>query len=243
VRYPALRLGLQQLIGFGKAASDALEEARRVRPFESVDDLVQRTKLDRQKVEVLAQSGALQPLMQGRRNALWAVRRPRRVGLFENTESEEIQPKLPELPPVESLRFDYTTKQLSVNDHPLSYLRAWLKQRKAVTTSELVTLRHRSRAAVAGLVLCRQKPYTAKGIMFMSVEDELGIANLVIGPEVQEKYGLLLRQVGIVLAFGTVERSRTRQPNEVPVVHLQVDAIERIDRLPRALRGMSRDFH
>ncbi len=79
--------------------------------------------------------------------------------------------------------------------------------------------------------------------MFMTVEDEHGVANLVIGPEVQQKYGLLLRQVGIVLAFGTVERSRTKQSNEVPVVHLQVESIERIDRLPRALRGMSRDFH
>jgi len=243
LRYPALRLGLHQLIGFGKAASDALESARQHRPFESVDDLVQRAHIERSRVELLAEAGALQSLMHGRRNALWAVRRPRRFGLFEGAVSKEQRAELPELSPVEALRFDYATKQLSVNDHPLRYLRSWLKQRKAVTTSELFMLRHHARAAVAGLVLCRQKPYTAKGILFMTIEDEVGVANLVIGAEVQEKYGLLLRQVGIVLAWGTVERSRTKQANEVPVVHLRVESIERVDRLPQALRGMSRDFH
>jgi len=243
LRQPALRLGLHQLNGFGKAASDAVEAARQKMPFTSVDDFVQRTRLERAKVELLAQSGALQPLMHGRRNALWAARRPRRFGLLENACAPEQAPSLPEVPSIEALRFDYATKQLSVNDHPLRYLRGWLKSRKVVTTSELFALRHHSRAAVAGLVLCRQKPYTAKGILFMTVEDEVGVANLVVSQEVQEKYGLLLRQVGIVLAFGIVERSRTRHSSEVPVVHLQVQTIERIDRLPRALRGMSRDFH
>jgi len=239
----ALRLGLHQLTGFGEQAACVLEEARRQRPFATIDDLMQRTRLERSKVELLAQAGALEPLMKGRRNALWAVRRPRRFGLFEAAESQENRPQLSALPPVDTLRFDYATKQLSVNDHPLKYLRAWLKTRKVVTTNDLFSLRHHERAAVAGLVLCRQKPYTAKGIMFMTVEDEVGVANLIVMPDVQDKYGLLLRQVGIILAFGKVERSRTQRPSETPVVHLKVEAIERLDRLPQALRGMSRNFH
>ncbi len=243
LRNRALRLGLHQLTGFGEQAARVLEEARRQRPFSDIDDLIQRTRLERSKIELLAQAGALEPLMKGRRNALWAVRRPRRFGLFEATAPKEHQPELTTLPSVETLRFDYATKQLSVNDHPLKYLRAWLKTRKAVTTNDLFSLRHHERAAVAGLVLCRQKPYTAKGILFMTVEDEVGVANLIVMPDVQEKYGLLLRQVGIILAFGKVERSHTRRPTETPVVHLKVEAIERLDRLPQALRGMSRDFH
>ena len=79
--------------------------------------------------------------------------------------------------------------------------------------------------------------------MFMTVEDEVGVANLIVMPDVQDKYGLLLRQVGIILAFGKVERSRTQRPSETPVVHLKVETIERLDRLPQALRGMSRNFH
>jgi len=243
LRNRVLRLGLHQLTGFGKEAARVLEETRWQRPFTDVDDLIQRTRLERGKIELLAQAGALETLMKGRRNALWAVRRPRRFGLFEAAESRENRPQLPALPPVETLRFDYATKQLSVNDHPLRYLRAWLKTRKVVTTNDLFSLRHHERAAVAGLVLCRQKPYTAKGIMFMTVEDEVGVANLIVMPDVQEKYGLLLRQVGIILASGKVERSRTKRPTETPVVHLRVEAIERLDRLPQVLRGMSRDFH
>ncbi len=239
----ALRLGLHQLSGFGKEASRVVEETRRQRPFANVDDLIQRTHLERSKIELLAQAGALEALIKGRRNALWAVRRPRSFGLFEATQSKENRPELPELAPVDALRFDYATKQLSVNDHPLRYLRAWLRTRKVVTTTDLFSLRHHEKAAVAGLVLCRQKPYTAKGILFMTVEDEVGVANLVVTPDVQEKYGLLLRQVGIILAFGKVERSRTQRSTEIPVVHLKVEAIERLDRLPQVLRGMSRDFH
>ena len=239
----ALRLGLHQLIGFGQEASRVIEEARRQRPFAHVDDLIQRTRLERSKIELLAQSGALQALIKGRRNALWAARRPRRFGLFEAAESKENMPQLPELQPMQALRFDYATKQLSVNDHPLRYLRAWLKARKVVKTTDLFSLGHHAKAAVAGLVLCRQKPYTAKGILFMTIEDEVGVANLVVMPDIQEKYGLLLRQVGIILAWGKVERSRTKRPTEVPVVHLKVETIERLDRLPQALRGMSRDFH
>ncbi len=242
LRNRTLRLGLHQLTGFGEQASRVIEEVRRQRPFANIDDLIQRTRLERGKVEVLAQAGALEPLMKGRRNALWAVRRPRRYGLFEAAATKEQHPALPALPPVETLRFDYATKQLSVTDHPLTYLRGWLKKRNVVTTNDLFSLRHHEQAAVAGMVLCRQKPYTAKGILFMTVEDEVGVANLIVMPDVQEKYGLLLRQVGIILAFGKVERSRTKHATETPVVHLRVEAIERLDRLPQALHGMSRDF-
>jgi error-prone DNA polymerase len=239
----ALRLGLHQVVGLGEAAARAIEQARQKRPFTDIDDLLVRTQIERGKVELLAQAGALQALMKGRRNALWAVRRPRRFGLFESSRVAEPTPQLPKLPPIETLRFDYATKQLCIDDHPLSHLRAWLKERKVQAINGLVSLRHHEKAAVAGLVLCRQKPYTAKGMLFMTIEDETGIANLIVEPEVQERYGLLLRQVGIVLAFGRIERSRTKHPDEVPVIHLKVEAIERLDRMPQALRAMSRDFH
>ena len=243
VRKRALRLGLHQVIGLGQEASLAIEQARQKEPFASVDDFMRRTRLERTKAELLAQAGALELLIKGRRNAIWAVRRPRRIGLFEAIEAQEKTPTLPRLQPVDSLRFDYATKQLSVHDHPLRHLRAWLKERQVLTTTDLFAVRHHEKAGVAGLVLCRQKPYTAKGVLFMTVEDETGVANLIVLPQVQEKYGLLLRQVGIILAWGIVERSRTKHPTEIPVVHLKVESIERLDRLPRALQGMSRDFH
>ena len=229
------QLWLEPWSGNGRFQSDEICPCCHIQfgytDFTGVDDLIQRTRLERSKIELLAQAGALEPLMKGRRNALWAVRRPRRFGLFEAAESQENRPQLSALPPVDTLRFDYATKQLSVNDHPLKYLRAWLKTRKVVTTNDLFSLRHHERAAVAGLVLCRQKPYTAKGIMFMTVEDEVGVANLIVMPDVQDKYGLLLRQVGIILAFGQVERSRTQRPSETPVVHLKVEAIEKLKTL------------
>jgi error-prone DNA polymerase len=239
----ALRLGLHQVIGLGETAGRAIEEAREQAPFADVHDLIQRTHLDGGKVEVLAQAGALESLIEGRRNALWAVRRPRPEGLFETSQVDESAPRLPHLGAVDTLRFDYATKQLSVDDHPLKHLRTWLKQRKVQAISGLVSLRHHQKAAVAGLVLCRQKPYTASGMLFMTIEDETGVANLVVEPKVQERYGLLLRQAGIIVAWGRLERSATKDRDEVPVLHVKVDAIERLDRMPRALRAMSRDFH
>jgi len=143
---------------------------------------------------------------------------------------------------MDALRFDYATKQLSIDDHPLKHLRAWLTQRQVQAISGLVSLRHHEKAAVAGLVLCRQKPYTAKGMLFMTIEDETGIANLVVEPRVQERYGLLLRQAGIIVAWGRLERSHTKSHDEVPVLHVRVEAVERLDRTVRALRSMSRDF-
>ncbi len=143
---------------------------------------------------------------------------------------------------MDTLRFDYATKQLSIHDHPLKHLRAWLKQRKVQVISDLVSLRHNQRAAVAGLVLCRQKPYTASGMLFMTIEDETGIANLVVEPRVQDRYGLFLRQAGIIVAWGHLERSATKSQDEVPVLHVRVEVIERLDRMSNALRAMSRDF-
>ena len=239
----ALRLGLHQVVGLGEAAARCIERMREQRPVVDIDELIHRSRIERGKIELLAQAGALEALMPGRRNALWAVRNPRREGLFEATRVNEPIPPLRQLPRIETLRFDYATKQLSIDDHPLKHLRAWLNQRRVLPIRELVSLRHHHPATVAGLVLCRQKPYTAKGLLFMTIEDETGVANLVVQRTVQDKYGLLLRQVGIVLAAGCVERSQTRHQDAVPVVHLQVATIERLDHTTRALRAMSRDFH
>jgi len=237
-----LRLGFHQVVGLGEVAGRAIEQMRQQNPFTDIDDLLRRTRLERGKMELLAQAGALEPLMKGRRNALWAVRRPRATGLFEFTQVAEPTPRLPQVAPMDALRFDYATKQLSIDDHPLKHLRAWLTQRQVQAISGLVSLRHHEKAAVAGLVLCRQKPYTAKGMLFMTIEDETGIANLVVEPRVQERYGLLLRQAGIIVAWGRLERSHTKSHDEVPVLHVRVEAVERLDRTVRALRSMSRDF-
>jgi error-prone DNA polymerase len=239
----SVRLGLHQVIGLGEAVGRAIEAAREDSPFSDAQDLVRRAHIEQGKVELLAQAGALESLVEGRRNALWLARKPRAEALFEATEVAESGPSLANLLPVETLRFDYATKQLSVRDHPLKHLRAWLKQRRVSPIAGLVSLRHHERTTVAGLVLCRQKPYTASGILFMTIEDETGIANLVVEPRVQERYGLLVRQAGILIAWGRLERSITKSQDEVPVLHVKVEAIERIDRMPRALRGMSRDFH
>lgn len=239
----ALRLGLHQVIGLGEATAQAIERAREQCPFTDIHDLMQRTYVGGHKLELLAQAGALESLTQGRRNALWHARRPRAEGLFESSRAAESMPRLPQLQAVEMLRFDYATKQLSIHDHPLKHLRAWLKQRNVQVISGLVSLRHQQKTAVAGLVLCRQKPYTASGMLFMTIEDETGVANLVVEPRVQERYGLLLRQAGIIVAWGRLERSATRSQDEVPVLHVRVESIERLDRMPHALKAMSRDFH
>ncbi len=207
---------------------------------------------------MLGEAGALEPLVKGRRNALWKARSPRVGGLFEKVGVHEPEVVLPPLRAAEQLLLDYGRKGLSVSDHPMRHLRPGLRKRGVLDAKELLSTKQGSRVEVAGLVICRQQPGTASGVVFITLEDEAGFVNLILWNQVYERLRLVARHATLLLAKGTIERQpeapgerrgdqggphRDSAAGHSPVVHVIVDDLERLDVPGRRLPSSSRDFH
>jgi error-prone DNA polymerase len=233
---PALRLGLRLVKGLGEAEGRALVEAREAAPFVDYDDLVDRAGSSRAALEALAEAGALEGIVPGRRAALWRARAPRGRGLFRRrTIGGEPAPALRPLSAREQLVLDYARTSLSVDDHPLCHLRNALDGRGVRRTAELAALEHGARASVAGLVQSRQRPGTASGVVFLTLEDESGTCNVVLWARVFERHRTVARTAMMLVASGRVER-------EGAVVHLVADMLEPLRGLGPSLTLRSRDF-
>jgi len=207
----ALRLGLRLIKGLGEIAGQAVVDARSAGQFESLEDFVQRTGLNQREVEALAEAGALESLEKGRRNALWKSRAPRTGGLFEGMSAGESSVGLPVMHAAEQLVMDYGRKGLSVGDHPLKHHRARLAKMGAVRAADLFYLKKGTKVLVAGLVMARQRPATASGVVFITLEDETGSANLIVYSQVFEQYNHVARHSQMLLVAGEIERD-TRLP-------------------------------
>ena len=191
----ALRLGFRQVKGLAEADMRRLVE-RRGRGYDSVRDLWLRTGLDRAALERLADADAFRSLGLDRRIALWAARglqaggAAARLPLFDAvaTPAREREPDvaLPPMPPGEQVVNDYRFLSLSLKAHPLSFLRQRLDALRVTRADRLDAARNGTRLRVAGLVLVRQRPGSAKGVIFMTLEDEAGVANVIVWPKVFE---------------------------------------------------------
>ncbi len=239
---PSVRLGLRMIRGLGEPVGRAIEQARGQASFRDLDDLIRRTELRKNVVEALAEAGALEEIVQGRRNALWRARAPRAGPLFEQHPVQESEIELPPLRPAEQLVLDYARVGLSVHDHPLRHLRAGLDRRRVLRTEELPGITSGKRIAVAGVVLNRQAPMTASGVVFMTIEDETGTANVILWKNVFEGYRHTAVNAKLLLVEGKVE---TREGT----THVLASRLERLDTPRQAeeaplggLRARSRDF-
>jgi len=239
--HPALRLGLRLVKGVSEAAARRLLAARAERAFAGLGDVIERGGLARHELERLAEAGAFEALVEGRRLALWGLRAPRTGGLFSGIELAEPPAGLPPLRAAEQLVLDYGTKGLSVGDHPLRHLRPALR-RQGVVCAEELPRRGRGGVAVAGLVTCRQQPHTAKGVVFITLEDETGLVNLVLFRDVYERFRAVARHATLLFARGELERD-ARVEGDGQVIHVIVRELRRLDRGGGALRATSRDFH
>jgi error-prone DNA polymerase len=241
----SLRLGFRLIKGFGEQAARRVEAARAEWRFSNIEDVVRRAALRQDEVDALAEAGAFEPLMQGRRQALWASRAPRVSGLFADVSMREPKARLPALRSSETLLLDYHRKGLAADDHPMRHLRARLKDRGVLKATELGSAPRRRHVRVAGVVICRQQPATASGVVFVTLEDETGFANLVLWRRVFDEYRLVATRAAILLAEGEVERQANGGPgsNAGEVVHLIVKHLERLDVPGRDIDKVSRDFH
>ncbi|MEJ2320296.1 MAG: error-prone DNA polymerase [Gemmatimonadales bacterium] len=190
-RAPALRLGLRLVRGLGRRARDRLQRAVEEGAFTSVEDVVRRSGLERAELRVLAEAGAFRSLWPGRREALWELLRQFRGDagpLAPRRFRRGRHKRLPRMSRFERVLADYRTLGLSAEGHPMEFVRPMLRDRGVLSAAEVRECPAGTEVAVAGLAITRQRPSTAKGIMFVTLEDETGLANFVVMPNVQARY-------------------------------------------------------
>jgi len=234
-----LRLGMRMVRGFSEATANAIVAAR-TSPFTSVADLTARTGLGRAAVKRLAEADAFGSLNLNRRAALWQAldQTPsvEELPLFASLEAaDSTAPRLPGLTPQQEVYADYHVSGLSLRRHPMSFFREELDGLKITPAAELVRQPHGRSIKVAGLVLMRQRPGTAKGITFVTLEDETGVANLIIHAHTWKKYELPARRASALIAEGRLERKDE-------VVHILVRRLEDLPSQVKQLHHKSRDF-
>lgn len=235
-----LRLGFRLVNGVRQQAVEALVQERTHGPFTSLPQLIRRTGLSRATLEVLADADAFGSMRLDRRAALWHSlaqdRMPDRHSLFVGVESAGDDELLPLLTPFEQVIADYRTTGLSLKGHPMSFFRVQLQAHRVVTGQQLFELEHGRRIKVAGVVILRQRPGTAKGITFCTLEDETGTINLVVRQKIWERYFKIARHSQAWLVWGRLERKDT-------VVHVLVERLEDLSDVLGGVRTYSRDFH
>ncbi len=238
----ALRLGLRLVRNLSRTATEQVLAIRAGPACSSLEHFIERAdQLRRDELETLAEAGALEGLCPSRREALWQIRAPReKKGLYQGHALEPAQPAgLPALSAREQLSLDYGCTGISLHDHPMRHVRKLHARRRIRKAEEQPGWHKGQQVTVAGVVLTRQRPMTARGVVFVTLEDETGVINLVLYARVFEKYELVARHAGLLLARGRVDRRGE-------VVHVRAHHLERLDlptqtSQPLALR--SRDFH
>lgn len=221
---PIMRLGFRQIDGVKLDDMMRLVDARGG-GYTSIDDLWRRAGLTPKTLIRLAEADAFRSLGLDRRQALWAVKAlgEAPLPLFAETEADDLQPALlPEMPLSQHVVEDFQTLRLSLKRHPLSFLRAVLERRGVLSCNKLSKLKNGQRVFVAGLVLVRQRPGTASGVIFMTLEDETGIANLVIWPRIFGESRAIVMGAKLMACVGKVQ-IEGKPPHQV--VHVVADRV------------------
>ncbi|MCY7259958.1 error-prone DNA polymerase [Pseudomonas protegens] len=204
---PAVRLGLRMIKGFRQEDGRCIESARRQRAFVDIADLADRARLDVRAQELLADAGALRALAGDRYRARWEVAGvEKQLGLFaELPRQEEAPVSLPRPSVGEDLQADYHSLGTTLGPHPLALLRAQLKARRCRSSRELLEVEHGRSVSVAGLVTGRQRPGTASGVTFVTLEDEFGNVNVVVWRDLAERQRRILVGSQLLKVDGTLE--------------------------------------
>lgn len=274
-----VRLGFRLIKGLSEETATRVVAARSASAFTSLEDLAHRASLSRAELHMFAESGALQSLVGGsRRNALWQARAPREdEGLFAGRAIETVRDSVGVAPKAasssfapltvtEQLSLDYARTGVSVGMHPMRIARAHLRG-NILSSTQLLNVRKGRRVQVAGMVICRQRPMTASGVVFMTLEDEFGFINLVLWQRTFQKFRRVATSESMIIVTGKVDRSDDAQeaditahrrthdeslqpvavgahlpPRNAGTLHVIVSDVVPL-RIPTAVPAMSRDFH
>ncbi len=234
---PALRLGLRLVKGLSRQGAESVVAARLEQPFADVADLIARAKLDRRDTQALAAADALHGLARHRHRAFWDVSAQQRpTPLFGQPVFEEGEPLLRPPREGENIVADYASTGLTLRRHPLSLLRSRLAARRLLSAEELRALGHGRFARTAGLVICRQHPMTASGVVFLTLEDETGQTNVIVWPGLVQRQRHIVLQAGLLAVHGEIQE-------EDGVLHLVARRLEDLSRWLGDLSVPCRDFH
>ncbi|WP_454690684.1 error-prone DNA polymerase [Achromobacter aloeverae] len=235
---PAVRLGLNRIKGMSEAAADRIRMARAAAPFRDSDDLARRADLNRHELDALAAGDALRTLAGHRRQARWAAAAgaPARGLLRDAAIVEDAMPDLPPPNEGQTIVEDYRALGLTLNRHPLALLRETLRARRFETAQVLHTYPDRRLARACGIVTVRQRPGTAKGTIFVTIEDETGAVNAVVRPELIESQRKELLGASLLGIYGVWQ-------NVNQVRHLIARRLVDLTPLLGTLNTRSRDFH
>jgi error-prone DNA polymerase len=221
-----LRLGLRQVEGLHREAADRVTAGK---PYETVEDLRSRGGVPVHAIQRLAAADAFRSIKLDRRVALWdsrALKQAPDLPLFVAADArdegaEKIVAKLPAMPLAEHVVNDYQTIRLSLKAHPMGFLREHYAARKFITADQLPGIRDGKRVSMSGLVLIRQRPGSAKGVCFITLEDETGIANLVIWPDVFDTQRKIVMGARLMCVHGIVQKDA-----EDGVIHVVARKLE-----------------
>ena len=261
----ALRLGLRYVKGLHEPTARRVLDTRAERAFTSIDDAVRRAKLDDGATARLAEAGAFASFEKNRRGALWAGKRSSALRAQKGTlpyssdkrypgslseergvspfspsrfdlDSRESPTAFADLDVYESIGWDYATMNLSAQGHPLEPLRAAMRAKRLPDAGEVRSMPHGRRTHYAGLVICRQRPGTASGVVFLTLEDETGFVNVVAWAKVYEQFRVLVKTASFLGVTGWLQV-------QDGVTHLIADKFWRPKIDTRPVEVGSRDFH
>jgi error-prone DNA polymerase len=234
---PAARLGLRMIGGLGEAAAQRIVAARAQRPFDGTADLARRAALNAHEMRLLAAAGALAPLAGHRRHAIWqAAGSQPPPHLLRASRIAETALELAAPGEGEDLVADYRALGFTLGRHPLALLRSHLARLRFETAQAINSAPHRKLARAAGMVTCRQRPGTASGVVFVTMEDETGTTNVIVHADLVERQRRELLGSRLMGVYGQVQR-------EGMVVHLIAKRLVDVSHLLGRLVTRSRNFH
>jgi error-prone DNA polymerase len=234
---PGVRIGLHLLKGFNQAAAERIMAARAQEPFADVDDLTRRAALSRRELEALAAGNALASIAGHRRQAWWAVTAQQRAPeLLRDAPMTEAALELPHAPEGREIVDDYASLGLTLNRHPLALLRERLARMRFKSAAELGNIKNGRFVQACGIVTVRQRPGTANGTIFVSIEDETGAINVIVWPALVEKQRKVLLGASLLGVHGVWQK-------DGDVRHLVAQRLEDHSDMLGRLAAPSRDFH
>lgn len=261
---PAVRIGMHLIKGLSQVAAERIMAARSDAQFADVDDLARRAALTRRDLEALAAANALVSIAGHRREAWWAVTAQHAVPkLLRDAPIAEAPLALPQAAESREIVDDYASLGLTLNRHPVALLRARLAKQRFRTAAELAACQHGTLARACGIVTVRQRPGTANGTVFVSLEDETGSINVIVWPSLVEKQRKVLLGSSLLAVYGVLQRDdgvatggdsagnvvsvnkagKAKQKHQGEVIHLVAHRLEDHSELLGELATASRDFH
>ena len=233
---PAVRLGLHMIAGLKSGSAERIVAARHEQVFESAEDLARRAGLEQHEMKLLAGADALMSLSGHRRQQVWDAAALRRApALLHEARFDEEVLELPPAPEGEEILFDYASLGLTLRRHPLALLRPRLDKRSFMTAEQLLATPDGRRVHYCGIVTLRQQPSTASGTVFVSLEDETGVVQVICWKSLRDKQRRELLQARLLAVHGTWQR-------EGDVTSLIAERLEDLTNLLGRLATESRNF-